>query len=91
MFVARNGVPSWKRNCAQRPQVPQRCEATLLVSCDLILGRAVLLTIKVMVAKICDFGIARQLDHATEGTIVDTFQWMAPEVYIYVMIYVTDL
>ena len=33
-----------------------------------------------MVAKLCDFGIARQLDNTVQATTTGTVQWMAPEV-----------
>ena len=36
----------------------------------------------VMVAKICDFGTARKLDHKTKATQIGTEEWMAPEVVI---------
>ena len=42
----------------------------------------------VMVAKICDFGTARKLDHKTKATQIGTEEWMAPEV---VMLYVLTL
>ena len=45
-----------------------------------IIHGAVLLASKLMVAKICDFGIARLLDHKTKATMAGTCAWMAPEV-----------
>ena len=33
------------------------------------------------VAKICDFGTARELDHTTEAGVIGTYAWMAPEVH----------
>ena len=40
----------------------------------------VLLTNDPEVAKLCDFGIARHLDHKTKATSIGTVKWMAPEV-----------
>ena len=39
----------------------------------------VLLTSK-KTAKLCDFGVSRQMDHTTQATMAGTFPWMAPEV-----------
>ena len=40
---------------------------------------AVLLTSK-KTAKLCDFGVAKQMDHTTQATMAGTYPWMAPEV-----------
>ena len=45
-----------------------------------IIHGAILLASELMVAKICDFGTARLLDHKTKATLAGTYSWMAPEV-----------
>ena len=42
----------------------------------------------VKVAKICDFGTARKMDHKTKATQTGTDEWMAPEVGIPYIMYV---